>query len=156
MITKVILHLIAAIPALTFGFVTWRLVIHKEWVAYTITGLVTLACFLLHPASQMLADKVAGYPYAKSKEKLAIEYDIVGENYSYVVEKLGQPQRTRIENPTVLKTATREITSKNDTYQALDYFLSPALYTATRFIVFLDENGNVKSHRVKWEYGEGR
>ncbi len=156
MFTKIALYLLTAIPAIAFIYITWRLVKHREWISYSITGLVAIACLVFHPAVQGLADKFVGYPYAKGKENLAIEHEIIGKNYSYVIEKLGQPNRTRVENPTVLKTATRKITQKRETYQAMDYFLSPALYTATRFIVFLDENGNVKSHRVKWEYGQGR
>jgi hypothetical protein len=61
-----------------------------------------------------------------------------------------------VKNPTVLKTATREIAKKNEPYQTLDYYLSPAIYVATRFIVFLDDNGNIKIHRLKSEYGERR
>lgn len=156
MTEKILFYLFVLIPAISFGYVTWRLIKHKEWISYTITGLAAFACIAFHPASQTFLDKLAGYPYAKNKEALAVEYNIVGKNYAYVVEKLGEPNRTRVESPTIAKTTTREITRMNDTYQAMDYFLSPALYTATRFIVFLDENGNVKSHRVKWEYGEGR
>ena len=50
-----------------------------------------------------MQDELLAYPYAKMKEALAIEHDIVGTNYAFVVEKLGFPDRTRVKNPTVLK-----------------------------------------------------
>lgn len=149
-------HFVLSIPALAFGYVTWRLIRRKERIASVIIGLLALACVALHPSIQMLADKFIAYPYAKKKEALAIEYDIVGKNYAEVVKILGQPNRSRVESPTIGEIATKRITKKLDTYQALDYYVSPTIYIATRFIVFLDEEGNVTSHRVKWEYGQGR
>ena len=65
-------------------------------------------------AFSQMQDELLAYPYAKMKEALAIEHDIVGTNYAFVVEKLGFPDRTRVKNPTVLKTTTREIANKNE------------------------------------------
>lgn len=149
-------HVIAAIPFLVSSYVGRRLWLHREWLSFSVIVVVGAACFLFHPTVQTIADNVWGYRYAKAKEALAIEHRIVGKNFSFVVERLGEPKRVRVESPVVTRSATREITRKLDTYQAMDYYLGPGLYTATRFIVFLDELGNVKSHRVKWEHGEGR
>jgi len=153
---KLLFLLLLALPVIVIGYVAWRLIRNRKWIAGMVLGLFALVFFLVHPTVQMGADELIAYPYAKKKETLALEYDIVGKNYSYVVEKLGPPNRTRVVHPTVLKSATREITKQGAVYQAMDYFVSPAIYVATRFIVFLDEKGNVKSHRVKWEHGEGR
>jgi hypothetical protein len=128
-------------------------------MAYSLTNTflkISVSIIVPKLAFSQMQDELLAYPYAKRKEPLAIEHDIVGTNYAFVVEKLGFPDRTRVKNPTVLKTTTREIANKNEPYQTLDYYLSPAIYVATRFIVFLDENGNIKSHRLKWEHGEGR
>lgn len=151
-----LLHLLAALPAVLLAIVVWRLVRHREWAAATLVALLALLGVVLHPAVQQAADVSIAYPYAKRKEALALEHQIVGKNYAFVVAKLGEPRRVRVESPTVVTTASRVITQRLATYQAMDYSVNPVIYRATRFIVFMDENGTVTSHRVKWDYGQGR
>lgn len=153
-------QIIAALPFVAFVYVSVLLYKACRPLAFAISVTTVLLCFFAHPTIQTVGDYFFGYPYAKSKEALAIEADIVGRPYEFVVERLGQPDSVKVVPPAVvIETKTRKERNpekRSEMYQKLEYSLSPLLYTATRFIVFLDMDGVVKSHRVKWEYGEGR
>lgn len=153
-------HLLLALPFCAFAYVTIRLYRKGEAAGVAITGIIAALCLFAHPAIQFLGDELLGYPYAKKKEALALEADIVGKQYVDLVKSLGEPDAARVVHPgVVLETKTRiaRVDDKQrETYQRISYHFSPLLYTSTEFIVFLDMKGRVKSHRVKWEHGEGR
>src|SRR5688572_13905169 len=139
----VIFHLLALLPLLAFGYVTWRLIHHRERVAAAIAALVVIALTVLHPLVQIAADSLIARPYAEKKKSLADGADIVGKDFAFVVSRLGEPKRIRVASPTIVTTATRAITTKREPYTALYYFPSSAIYMSTRFIVFLDSAGIV-------------
>jgi len=144
-----VLSLLALLPLLAFGYVTWRLVRHRERVASAITGLVALALLALNPLIQVAADSLIAKPYAERKRGVADEAGLVGKDFAFVVRHLGEPSRVRVENPAIASIATRAITTRLDPYTAVEYFPARAIYMGTRFIVFLDSAGTVTSYRVK-------
>jgi hypothetical protein len=143
--------ILAFLPAVAFGYVTWRLVRHCEWIATAISGLITIACLLANPFVQMGADQLLGRPYAENLKIRADEADIIGKDFAYVIETLGEPDRIRVETPAIAQNTTREISKVLPPYTALDYYRTSAVYLTTRFIVFLDQRGRVTGYRVKWE-----
>lgn len=147
-------HLIALLPPAIFGYVTWRLIHHRERLAAIIPALVTMAAVFLHPLTQMAADSLIARPYAVRKKAAADTASLIGKDYATVVAQLGKPSNTRVSGPAVIAThATQELTlvPGREPYTALDYYAGSLFYLGTRFIVFLDTKGRVTGYRVKWE-----
>ncbi len=149
----ILIHALAVLPAVIFGYVTWRLIHHRERLAAIAPAVITIAAVFLHPLTQMAADALVARPYAVRKKAVADSASLIGKDYATVVAQLGKPSSTRVSAPAVTSTATKELktTPGREPYTALVYHAGSAFYLGTRFMVFLDAKGAVTGYRVKWE-----
>ena len=147
-------HFLALLPPAIFGYVTWRLIHHRERLAAIAPALITIVAALFHPLTQLAADNLIARPYAVRKKAAADSASLIGKNYATVVAQLGKPSNTRISGPAVISAiATQELKTVpgQEPYTALEYHAGSVFYLGTRFIVFLDAKGRVTGYRVKWE-----
>jgi hypothetical protein len=150
----ILFHVLALLPTVVFGYVTWRLIHHRERLAAIAPALVTIAAVFLHPLTQMAADSLIARPYAVHKKNAADAASLIGKDYATVIARLGKPSNVRASGPSVISTiATQEIkiVPGQEPYTALYYHAGSVFYLGTRFIVFLDAKGLVTGYRVKWE-----